>query len=113
VCIAAVPEVNDMAVPWEAIASVIIRQGAFSGRVNRLEYIGIERRPRVPPLTGKFTGRRSQSAARLQSPGIPPEAAVTKAATNGWVLDHGKLTGAIAHFAPGVRVVDATAGEGI
>jgi hypothetical protein len=66
--------------PWEHIASVVIWQGPFSGRVNRLEYVGVERRPGTPPITGKFTGRRSQSAARLDSPGVPPEVAVTRAA---------------------------------
>jgi len=46
--------------PWEDIASVVILPGAFSGRVNRLEYVGVERRPGALPLTGKFAGRRSQ-----------------------------------------------------
>lgn len=96
--------------PWEDIASVVIWQGAFSGRINRLEYVGVERRPGALPLTGKFTGRRSQSAARLESPGIPPEVVMARAATNGWVLDDGRLTTAVGHFAPGVRVVDATTG---
>lgn len=97
--------------PWEDVVSVIIWPGTFSGRTNRLEYVGVDRRPGAPPLTGKFIGRRFQSAARLESPGIPAEAAVTRAATNGWMLDHGKLTAAVAHFAPGVRVIDATAGQ--
>jgi hypothetical protein len=98
--------------PWEHVASVVIWQGPFSGRVNRLEYVGVERRPGTPPITGKFTGRRSRSAARLDSPGIPSEVAVTRAATNGWVLDHGRLTAAVAHFAPGVRVIDAATALG-
>jgi hypothetical protein len=63
--------------------------------INRMEYVGVARRPGTPPLTGKFIGGRSQSATRFDSPGIPPEAAVTRAVTNGWVLDHGGLpTGA-------------------
>jgi hypothetical protein len=93
--------------PWEDVASVVIWQGAFSGRSGRLECIGVERRPGTPPLTGKFIGRRAQSAAPL-SPGIPPETAVTRAVASGWVLDHGRLTAAVAHFAPAVRVVDTT-----
>jgi hypothetical protein len=95
--------------PWEDVIRVIIWRGPFSGRINRLEFVGAERRPGALPLTGKFIGRRSQSAARLEAPGIPPEAAVTRAATNGWVLDHGRLTAAVACFAPGVRVVDTAA----
>jgi hypothetical protein len=95
---------------WEDVASVVIWQGPFSQRVNRLEYVGVERRPGCPPITGKFTGRRSQSAARLDSPGIPPEVAVTRAATNGWVLDHDRLTAAVTDFAPLVRVIDTTTG---
>lgn len=94
--------------PWEDIVGVVIWRGAFSGRVNRLEYVSVVRRPGAPALTGKFTGRRTRSAARLESPGIPAEAAVIRAATNGWVLDHARLADAVAHFAPGVRVVDRT-----
>jgi hypothetical protein len=94
--------------PWEDIATVIIWAGTLSGRINRLEYVGVERRPGAPPLTGRFTGWSTQSAASLESPGIPPETAVTRAATNGWVLDHGRLAAAVAHFAPGVRMVDTT-----
>lgn len=96
--------------PWEDVASVVIWRGPFSGRVNRLEFVGVERRPGAAPITGKFSGRAARSAARLEAPGIPPEMAVTRAATNGWVLDHGGLTAAVAHFAPGVRVIDTTAG---
>jgi hypothetical protein len=95
--------------PWGDVARVVIWQGPFSGWMNRLEYVGIDQRPGAPPITGKFTGRRSRSAARRDSPGIPPEVAVTRTATNGWVLDHGRLTAAVTHFAPGVRVVDETA----
>jgi hypothetical protein len=94
--------------PWQDVASVVIWQGPSSGRMNRLEYVGVEQRPGAPPITGKFTGRGSQSAARLDSPGIPLEVALTRAVTNGWVLDHGRLTAAVAHFAPRVRVVDET-----
>jgi len=95
--------------PWQDVVSVIMWSGAFSGRVNRLEYVGVERRPGLPPVTGRFAGRRSRSAAGLESPGVPPDVAVTRAATNGWVLDHARLTAAVAYFAPQVRVIDATA----
>jgi hypothetical protein len=96
--------------PWEDVACVVIWQGTYSRRSNRLEYVGVERRPGTPPITGKFTGRRSQWAVRQQSPGIPPEMAVTGAATSGWVLDHGRLAAAVTYFAPGVRVIDLTTG---
>jgi hypothetical protein len=93
---------------WEDVANVVIWRGPFSGRVNKLEFVGVERRPGAQPITGRFAGRRFQSAARLESPGIPPEVAVTRAATNGWVLDHDRLTAAVADFAPWVRVIDST-----
>jgi hypothetical protein len=96
---------------WEDVANVMIWQGDPSGRINRLEYVGVERRPGAPPITGKFVGRRAQSAARLNTPGIPPEVALTRAATNGWVLDHERLTATVTHFAPWVHVIDATAGQ--
>lgn len=96
--------------PWEDVVSVVIWRGPFSGRINRLEFVGVERRPGAPPLTGKFIGPRSVAAARRDSPGLPPDMAVTRAATNGWVLDHGRLAAAVTQFAPGVGVADATAG---
>ncbi len=104
------PKSTTRVFPWEDVTRVIIWRGPFSGRVSRLEFVGVERRPGALPLSGKFIGRSSQAAARLEAPGIPAEAAVTRAGTNGWVLDHGKLTAAVAYFAPGVRVVDTTAG---
>lgn len=94
--------------PWPDVTSVVIWRGAFSGRVNKLEFVGVERRPGAAPLTGKFVGRSSMSAAALDSPGVPAQVAVTRAATNGWVLDHARLTAAVAHFAPAVRVIDTT-----
>jgi hypothetical protein len=96
--------------PWEQVACVLIWPGTSSRRSNRLEYVGVAQRPGTPPITGKFTGRRSQWAARLESPGIPPEVAATGAATSGWVLDHARLAAAVAHFAPGLRVIDLTTG---
>lgn len=105
-----VPKSATRLFPWDDVVSVIIWRGTFSGRVNRLEYVGVERRPGAPPLTGPFVGRRNQSAARLESPGVPAEAAVTRAATNGWTLDHARLAAAVTRFAPGVRVLDATTG---
>ncbi len=96
--------------PWADIDSVVIWRGPFSGRINRLEFVGVDRRPGAPPLTGKFIGPRSRAAARRDAPGLPPDMAVSRAATNGWLLDHGRLAAAVAQFAPGVGVVDATAG---
>jgi hypothetical protein len=96
--------------PWEDAACVVIWQGAYSRRSNRLEYVGVARRPGTPPITGKFTGRRFQWAVGLESPGMPSEVAVTGTATSGWVLDHGRLSAAVAHFAPGLRVIDLTTG---
>jgi hypothetical protein len=96
--------------PWEDVACVVIWLSPYSRRSNRLEFVGVERRPGTPPITGRFTGRRSRFGERLYSPGIPSDMAVTRAATNGWVLDHGRLTAAVAHFAPGVPVIDLTTG---
>jgi hypothetical protein len=95
--------------PWEDVVSVVIWQTVVPGQKSTLDCVGVERRSGVPPVTGKFTGRPSRSAARLESPGITPEMAVTRAVANGWVLDRDRLTAAIVHFAPGVSVVDTKA----
>jgi hypothetical protein len=97
--------------PWEDVVAVIIwDRSSFSSSQVKVEYVGVERRPGAPPLTGKVIGQRSLSNARRHVPDIPPETVVTRA-TNGGLLDHGKLTAAVAHFGPGVRVVDLTVGR--
>jgi hypothetical protein len=97
--------------PWDDIAKIVIWRGAASGRINRLEYVGVERRPGAAPLAGRFVGATSQSAAGLIAPGIPAEVSITGAATNGWVLDRDRLASAVAHFAPAVPVLDTTTGQ--
>jgi hypothetical protein len=97
--------------PWEDVVSVVIWQSVVPGQKGAPDCVGVERRPGAQPVTGKFTGRPSRFAARLESPGITPEMAVTRTVANGWVLDRDRLTAAIAHVAPGVGVVDTTAGS--
>ncbi len=97
--------------PWEDVVGVVIWRAVFSGRTSKLDCVGVQRRLGAPRLTGRYSGRRAQSAARLEAPGIPPEVAVIRAAANGWVLDRGRLTAAVEHYGPGVRVIDTTGGS--
>jgi hypothetical protein len=94
--------------PWEDVVSLVIWRATFSGRTSKLDCVGVERRPGAPRLTGKFSGRRAQAAARLEAPGVPPEVAVMRAAANGWVLDRDRLAAAVERYGPGVRVIDTT-----
>jgi hypothetical protein len=94
--------------PWEDVIDVIIWRSTTGARFSKLEFIGVQRRADALPLTGRFVGRRSLSMARVDAPGLPRETAVTRAATNGWTIDRGKLAATVEYFAPGVRVIDTT-----
>jgi hypothetical protein len=97
--------------PWQDVTKVVIWRAAVSGAINRLDSVGVERRPGAPPLTGMLTSATSQAAAGLMAPGVPEEIAVTGAAANGWVLDRERLASAVARFAPAVPVLDTTTGK--
>jgi hypothetical protein len=91
--------------PWHDIEQVVIWQ-SFN-----MDYVGLKRRVGAPPVTGRFTGPRSERAATMTAPGIPRDVVVTGIAANAWVLDRKRLIEAVAHFAPTVRVRDATTGD--
>jgi hypothetical protein len=102
------PKATTRLYPWEDVTEVVIWRAAGLRPRHPLEYVGVQRRAGAPPLTGRFTGRSSQSAAGVIAPGISPAVAVTGAATNGWRLDRARLAEAVAHFAPAVRLRDTT-----
>jgi hypothetical protein len=87
--------------PWPVVGQVVL------WRAFNMDYVGVQRAPGAPPLSGRFSGRRSQRVAELTS-GLRPEVAVTGVPASTWVLDRERLVAAVARFAPQVRVVDLT-----
>jgi hypothetical protein len=91
---------------WPEIQHVVI------WRAFNMDFVGVQRTPDAPPLTGRrFIGRTSGRAAALTF-GLPPEVAATGAPANNWVLDRQRLEGTTAQFAPHVAVVDLTTSGG-
>jgi hypothetical protein len=97
--------------PWPEISQVVIWQPAIRSRLIRTEYVGVRRHAGAPPLTGRFTGPRSRSAAARLAPDIPAAVAVTGARATTWTIDRPRLARAVAHFAPRINVLDTTTGQ--
>ncbi|MCH0563392.1 MULTISPECIES: hypothetical protein [unclassified Streptomyces] len=89
-------------VPWDDITGFVLwRQAAGPASVR---YAGVVRREGAPPLPGD--GPRSRAVLERLVP-VSADVAVSSRAVTGWRLDKERLTGAVAHFAPGVPVHDA------
>jgi len=75
-----------------------------------VRYVAVARHRGAPPLAG----RRGQRAGRVTARGLTPvsgDMLLASRAANLWRLDTDRMTAAVAHFAPGVRVVDQDAGQ--
>ena len=59
-----------------------------------------------PPLAGRRGQRASQRAARALTPGVSGSALLASRAVNLWHLDAHRMAAAVAHFAPGIHVID-------
>jgi hypothetical protein len=95
-------------IPWADVREVVLwRQPMPYGRSVR--YVAVARHRGAPPLAG----RRGQRAGQLTARALTPVSGVLLAsrAANLWRLDTDRMTAAVAHFAPGVRVVDTGAGQ--
>jgi hypothetical protein len=96
-------------IPWADVREVVLwRQPMPYGRSVR--YVAVARHRGAPPLAG----RRGQRAGRVTARGLTPvsgDMLLASRAANLWRLDTDRMTAAVAHFAPGVRVVDKDAGQ--
>jgi hypothetical protein len=91
--------------PWEDVEKIFIWQ------YNQLKIVGVQRREGAVPLGHRPIGKTSQAALAITAPGVPLEVAATGVVANAWVLDRQRLSGAVAHFAPQVHVLDTTIGR--
>jgi len=87
-------------IPWADIRKVVLwRQPMPYGRSIR--YVGVARRGQ---RAGKVT-------ARALTPGVSGDTLLASRAVNLWRLDAHRMAAAVAHFAPGVRVIDQDTGQ--
>jgi hypothetical protein len=97
-------------VPWADIREVVLwRQPMPYGR--SMLYVGLARRHGARPLAGRRGQRASQVASRALAPQISAGTLLASRAVNLWRLDVRRMTAAVAHFAPHVRVVDRDTGQ--
>jgi hypothetical protein len=96
-------------IPWADIREVVLwRQPMPYGRSMR--YVAVARRKGAPPLAGRRGRRAGQVTARTLTP-VSGDTLLASRAANLWRLDMDQMTAAVAHFAPGVRVIDRDAGQ--
>ncbi len=96
-------------IPWTDVKDVVLwRQPMPYGRSMR--YIGVARRHGARPLAGRRGRRASKVTARALTPGVSSDTLLASRAVNLWRLDADRLTAAVTHFAPSVRVIDQDTG---
>ncbi|MFD7444630.1 hypothetical protein [Streptomyces sp. NPDC059909] len=90
-------------VPWEDITAVVLWQQRVPH--TTIPWVGVARPEGAPPLPGPGQGRFAHAVGEALAP-VPIDLLVASRAVNGWRLDNGRLAAALAHFAPGVELVD-------
>jgi hypothetical protein len=96
-------------IPWADIREVVLwRQPMPYGRSIR--YVAVARRHGAPPLAGRRGQRAGQVTARTLTP-VSGDTLLASRAANLWRLDADRMSAAVAHFAPGVRVIDHDVGQ--
>jgi hypothetical protein len=70
----------------------------------------VTRRKGAPPLAGRRSRRAGAVTAHALTPGISGDTLLASRAVNLWRLDAHRMAAAVAHFVPGVRVIDQDTG---
>jgi hypothetical protein len=96
-------------IPWAEVREVVLwRQPMPYGRSMR--YVAVARHHGAPPLAGRPGQRAAKETARTLTP-VSGDTLLASRAANLWRLDTDRMSAAVAHFAPGVRVIDHDAGQ--
>jgi hypothetical protein len=99
-------------IPWADIREIVLwYQPMPYGRSVR--YVGVARRKGTHPLTGRRGQRAAQATARALTPGVSGDTLLASRAVNLWHLDAHRMAAAVAHFAPGIRVIDRDTGQSL
>jgi hypothetical protein len=97
-------------IPWADIREIVLwRQPVTYGRSVR--YVGVGRRKGTRPLAGRRGQRAARATARALAPGVSGDTLQASRAVNLWHLYTQRMAAAVAHFAPGVRVIDRDTGQ--
>jgi hypothetical protein len=92
-------------VPWADVKKVVLWQQP-QPYGNSVRCIGLERRRAAPPLAGRRGRRFGRATARALVPDhVSGDTLLASRAINSWRLDTDRLTAAVEHFAPEVKIV--------
>lgn len=98
------PSSRTAVVPWSDIEAVVVwtqHVGAAS-----IPYVGLQRRPGLPPLPGSARSRFLQRMNQAVISHVPPDVLADSRPATFWRLHRPSLKVAVRHFAPAVKIVD-------
>jgi hypothetical protein len=96
---------RDRLIPWAEVSEIVLWRAPMPyGRSMR--YVGVARRKGAAQLAGRRGRRASRATASALSLGVSGDTLLASRAVNLWHLNTDRLSAAVAHFAPGVRVID-------
>lgn len=98
------PASRTAVVPWSDIEAVVLwtqHVGAAS-----IPYVGLQRRPGLPPLPGSARSRFLQRMNQAVVSHVPPDVLADSRPAAFWRVHRPSLKAAVRHFAPAVEIVD-------
>ena len=98
------PSSRTAVVPWSDIEAVVL----FTQHVGvaSIPYVGLQRRPGLPPLPGSARSRFLRRMNHAVVPHVPPDVLADSRQATSWRLHRPRLKAAVRHFAPSVKIVD-------
>jgi hypothetical protein len=98
------PSSRTAVVPWSDIEAIVLWTQHAGG--TTIPYIGLRRRPGLPPLPGSARSRTLRRLNRAMVPHVPPDVLADSRPAAFWRLHRPSLETAVRHFAPAVEIVD-------
>ncbi len=92
-------------VPWSDIDAVVL--WAQQAGPTSVPYVGLKRRPGLPPLPGSARSRGLRRMNQALVPHVPSAIIADSRPTTFWRLHRPSLEAAVRHFAPAVEIIDA------
>ncbi|MFI6785667.1 hypothetical protein [Micromonospora sp. NPDC050276] len=99
------PSSHTAVVPWSDIEAIVL--WTQQAGLATVPYVGLQRRPGLPPLPGSARSRRLWRLNKALVPHVPPAVIADSRPASFWRLHRSSLAAAVRHFAPAVEIVDA------
>ncbi|MET8044395.1 hypothetical protein ABZU25_26450 [Micromonospora sp. NPDC005215] len=99
------PSSHTAMVPWSDIEAVVL--WTQQAGPTTVPYVGLRRRPGLPPLPGSARSRGLWRMNQALVPHVPPAVLADSRPATFWRLNRPSIEASIRHFAPAVEIVDA------